>query len=312
MSDLVSVVICTYNRGDLIQGCLDSLKDQTADPSTFEVIVVDNNSSDNTLKVLENYTRLSNLRIFFEEKQGLSHARNRGLIEAKGKYIAYLDDDARAECHYVENILKLLEQFEDRVDCYGGPILPFYTTPKPAWFKDEYEARRQNWEAGILRKGQTFSGSNMIWKKSTLIGLEGFDTSYGMKGNQLLGGEETSLFDHLWDQGNPKLYYSPELIVFHWVPGFKMGIGYRLKRIFSNGLTLGRIETDNQSLSFKINYFMKHSIWSAINTGRAILHLSRHEKFQNWIIEEVGLMMIELGKVLVVIGIDPKLEQQSR
>ncbi|MGD8380729.1 MAG: glycosyltransferase, partial [Syntrophobacterales bacterium] len=93
----ISVIVCTYNRAELLGGTLRTLCHQTLDTSEYEVIVVDNNSTDNTREVVDEFCRRSsNVRYCFEPQQGLSHARNQGLQEAKGKYVAYIDDDARA------------------------------------------------------------------------------------------------------------------------------------------------------------------------------------------------------------------------
>lgn len=309
MSNLVSVVVCTYNRADLINGCLDSLAEQTAVPSSFEVLLIDNNSTDGTYQLVESYSRLTNFRVFREEKQGLSHARNRGMQEARGNYIAYLDDDARAECHYVENIHSLLEQFADTIDCFGGPILPFYTTPKPDWIKEDYEIRRNRPNAGFLTKGQTFSGSNMVWKKSVVEVLGGFNPEVGIRGDELILGEETLLFDRLWDTHKPNLYYSPDLVVYHWVPEQKMKIRYRLKRALANGLTMGKIETRNISLFRKIPFLFKHLGWSFLNMGRAVIHVGRHRRVQHWVVEEIGPVLMEFGSVLAVLRLYPNIKQ---
>lgn len=306
MTPLVSVVVCTYNREDLITGCLDSLADQTADPSSFEVLVIDNNSTDNTNHLVRNYLRLSNMRLISEPMQGLSHARNRGLREAKGDYVAYLDDDARAEPHYIENILKLLDQFSDSVDCYGGPILPFYTTEKPAWFKDEYEIRRLRTEAGFEEKGKTFSGSNMIWKKTLIEQLGRFNTEVGIRGDLLILGEETLLFDKLWDNRGARLYYSPELIVYHWVPDIKLKVRYQLKRNLATGLFYAS-RIDSQSLLFFVHYFFKNIFTVITRAFLSLFKIPFYKKWQNWVVEQLAPIMIPLGKSIWLLGFRPHL-----
>ena len=95
-SPLISVVVCTFNRADLLETSLEALDEQILESSEYEVIVVDNNSTDNTLNVVEELcNRLTSLRYCFEPNQGLSHARNRGWREAMGEYVAYIDDDCK-------------------------------------------------------------------------------------------------------------------------------------------------------------------------------------------------------------------------
>jgi len=292
---VISIVVCTYNRGDLIKGCLDSLKNQTADPSTFEVLVIDNNSTDETCQIIGNYLSLPNFRLFREDSQGLSHARNRGIRESQGTYIAYLDDDARADEHYIENLLVLLDKFSDSIDCYGGPILPFYTSPKPDWFKDQYEIRRMRPEAGFQSKGQGFSGSNMIWKRSILDALGGFNPEVGIRGDKLILGEETLLFDRLWGAHNPKLYYSPKLIVFHWVPDFKMNVMYRLTRAKATGYFIGFEATINNAKKTKEIVTSFSNLLKLIL--RSVIRFPSYKKWQNWAVETISPVAVEIGKI---------------
>mgnify|MGYP001035982078 CR=1 FL=1 len=311
MKPIISVVICTYNREDLITGCLDSLAAQTADPDKFEVIVVDNNSSDGTFGMVKNYQKIKYLRLVCETKIGLSHARNRGVAESQGDFIAFLDDDARAESHYIENALNLIDRFDSSINCFGGPIFPFYTTPKPDWFKDKYEVRRDRKEGHFLTEGQTFSGSNMIWKRDILIELGGFNPTFGMIGNQLWGGEEINLIKYLWQVGQPIFYFSPELIVYHWVPPEKLLLDYRIKRIFVTGQSTGVMETSNLNRLHKIEYFFIHLGKTIKFTIRSLIFLTRHSKIQNWIIEEMGSSILEFGKISSCINFIPKIEQRS-
>jgi glucosyl-dolichyl phosphate glucuronosyltransferase len=311
MSNLISVVVCTYNRADLIAGCLESLVEQTADVSLFEVIVVDNNSTDDTIQIVENCTHLSNLRLVKEQEQGLSYARNRGFQEAKGTYVAYLDDDARAEKHYIENIHDLINHSSTTIDCFGGPILPFYTSHKPDWFKDSYETRRLRPEAEFLKPKQSFSGSNMIWNRELLIELGGFNPEFGVKGKQLILGEETDLFNRLWKVMEPSLLFSPDLVVYHWVPSHKLKICYRVKRAFAIGQALASIETNHIIFNEKIkliSWWFKRII---IVGFKASIHVFRHQSFQNWVEEEILPVMILLGKLFGILGFQLKMLQRK-
>ena len=95
---LISTIICTYNRADVLKICLEKITLQEADPAIFEVIIIDNNSNDHTADIVKtfisNYTGQISFHYFLEKKQGLSAARNRGLKESTGMYINYIDDDA--------------------------------------------------------------------------------------------------------------------------------------------------------------------------------------------------------------------------
>ena len=90
----ISIVIPSYNRSDLLKKILDAVTEQTLSEEQFEVIVVDNNSSDDTKQVVQSYNeKIKGLKYVLETKQGACHARNRGIQEATGEYTAFLDDD---------------------------------------------------------------------------------------------------------------------------------------------------------------------------------------------------------------------------
>ena len=124
----LSVIVCTYNRRDLLAGCLESLGRQTLSPDRFEVVVVDNNSRDDTAAVVE-YCRatLPNLRYVFEPEQGLSHAIGKSPRQM-GTHLAYVDDDARVPPTYLSCVLDTLERHQP--DILGGPSTR--STPRPS------------------------------------------------------------------------------------------------------------------------------------------------------------------------------------
>src|SRR5687768_7478899 len=103
----ISVVICTYNRDKFIGEALNCLAKQTLSVDAFEIIVVDNNSTDNTVQIAKNFIATHpelNARYVLEPNRGLSFARNRGIQEAKAPIITYIDDDAEAEPGFLQSI----------------------------------------------------------------------------------------------------------------------------------------------------------------------------------------------------------------
>lgn len=236
---IISVVVCTYNRADLLPGCLESLAEQTLDKSIYEVIVVNNNSTDNAQGIAEEFAgKQPNFRVVVETKQGLSHARNRGYREAKGDYVAYIDDDARADVRWVELILDALESVKPEPVVVGGTILPWYEKKPPDWFMDDYEIRSWGDAKHFLeppRAENGFSGSNMTFRKSILEEFGGFSADYGVVGNVLRLGEETELFSRIYKK-HPLFWYDPAIQVEHLVPARNMSVSYRLKRTYAGGI----------------------------------------------------------------------------
>jgi len=305
----VSVIVCTYNRSDLLKGCLESLVQQTLSREQFEILVIDNASTDGTRELVASFTHIENIRYVFEGKPGLSHARNRGMREAKGRYLAYIDDDARAAPDWLEVAERLIHTVQPRIDCLGGPYHPFYTSNKPDWFKDEYEIRGFGNQARQLGRKEYISGANMIWAKGSLEMIGGFDVRLGVIGNQLVLGEETHAFEQVWGQKTlPVFYYSPDLIIYHWVPDFKMTVSYLLKRKFAAGQYQASQRKQNNVIANLRD--MGRQLFKLLKAGlQFILHVRQYPCWQNWMSEEGGRIAFYWGNILGNVGIRPKFSQ---
>src|SRR6478672_676832 len=131
----LSVVIATYNRGSQLRQVLDALLQQDARGVSYEVLVVDNNSRDNTAAVVE-AVRVSDqsgrIRYFFEARQGVSYARNTGIAHARAPIIAIIDDDVVPVRDWAYSVKQAMDQYPE-ADCIGGRVLPVWTRPRPSW-----------------------------------------------------------------------------------------------------------------------------------------------------------------------------------
>jgi hypothetical protein len=159
---------------------------------------------------------------------------------AQGEYVAFLDDDAKASTNWIEVLLGIVS--EHHPDIVGGPIYPYYTTPKPEWFKDEYEIRIHQKETGWMRSG-FISGSNLVIRRALLEEISGFDTRYGMSGGELAYGEDTEFVKRARKAGK-SIYYSLDLAVLHHVPHQKMDVLYAMNAAFRRGLTTHSLWSD--------------------------------------------------------------------
>ncbi len=301
----LSVVICTYNRADILRGSIESLLNQTGATGTFEILVVDNNSTDDTAAVARRYATDHGIRYIFEPAQGLAHARNRGYAEARGEYVAYLDDDARADPVWIAGIHKIIQQSDRRPIGIGGPIYPYYLSEKPDWFLDEYEIRTWGDAPRFLEKGEFFSGSNMVFSREVLARFGGFDTDLGVKGDTLNLGEETRLFNKIWDGflEHELFYYSPALKVYHLVPADKMNLHYFFKRRFMVGQSsLHSIFSPLDGYK-KVNLTVGFSAFILYKSLVAVLKLPLYRSFHTWVIECMNPVIVGLGLVCACLGI---------
>ncbi len=258
MMPQLSIVICTYNRAALLGKALHSLTTQTLSVTQFEIIVVDNNSHDDTEAVCatfaEQHPELS-FRCVLETKQGLSHARNGGFAAAQAEYVTYLDDDAIAAPDFAEKIVGAFQTVQPTPLVVGGPIHPWYDHEPPRWFVDEFEMRSWGDTAGFPQVKHIpygFSGSNISFPKTLLARYGGFSAQFGMSGAQIKVGEESDLCYRIW-QGegswpNRIFWYSPDIVVQHLATRKNTQIAYRLRRVRASGLANAAIERRTPTL----------------------------------------------------------------
>lgn len=230
----LSIVICTYNRAFIVTECIDSLLHQSASTELYEIIIVNNNSTDATPQIAESYARkYDHIRTVTETEQGLSHARNRGVVEAKGEWVAYLDDDAKAAPNWIERILYIVDHYP--FDCFGGIYLPWYRDGKPRWYKDEYGSNTHIYDkTGILPQNCYFSGGNSVFRKAMLQAADGFSGKLGMKGKKIFYGEENLMQLNLRQLGHT-IGFDPELIIYHYVPFYKQSVFWFYKSAYQSG-----------------------------------------------------------------------------
>jgi len=246
---LVSVVVCTYNRASLLKNCLRSLEKQTADIKLYEIIAVDNNSTDNTKEIIKDFIKnRTNVRTIVEKIQGRSQARNRGWNDAKGKYVAYIDDDAIAESDWIKQIILFVNK-NPKINVFGGPYSRFSLKPIPTWIPDNYFILNLGNKIKILNsENEWLSGSNMILSRSVFNRYGGFNTKFGGKGDKIIYGEETELLARLKKNEEP-VFYVPSIRIKHLVADNKQSLWWLLKSDFLHSFSTCLIKKP------KLNFF---------------------------------------------------------
>jgi len=256
----ISVAVCTYNRADVLPKCLESLADQSASSELFEVLIIDNNSTDDTKRIALDFCKNhNNFKYIFEEKQGLSHARNRAIEEAKGEYLAYIDDDAITDKEWLKKIGSVIQNNKNIV-AFGGPIYPWYNKEKPKWFKDEFATHsygKQHFQLTEQNCPFGLSGSNMIFKKEILNKYNGFSAEYGMNGDKIAFGEESFLFNKML-KNDENIQYFPGIFVYHLVSEKSYSLKEVFKRSIQNGKAIAQIRG---SKLLSIDFIKKFSMF---------------------------------------------------
>ena len=129
----ISVVMSTYNRCHLLDKDISALLNQKTDGLRYEVLIVDNNSTDNTAEKVASYARQDGrIRYLFEGRQGVAYGRNTGIRAAQADLIAFCDDDVYVAANWVESMYQALNRYPD-AEFVGGKVVPVWTKPPPAW-----------------------------------------------------------------------------------------------------------------------------------------------------------------------------------
>ena len=258
----ISVLVCTYNRAERLRRMLKSLREVIVpDDSSCEVILVDNNSDDDTRFVFKEFEKHYELKIkyVFEEKRGISHARNRGIKEARGEIIAFTDDDVIVDKYWIQNIEKAFKEHDD-VACVGGKILPIWEISRPKWLKPNL----YNY-LGLLDHGNSVSymdspciwGANFAVKSEMFKKYGPFDSHLGRIPRKLYSGEETEFLQRLLNAKEIILYH-PLSIIYHCVSADKISKRYFRKWRFDDGELRGILMKD-------MKYFNLFNIQSLTN-----------------------------------------------
>ena len=241
----ISIVICTQNRADLLADLLQTLCEQDLSIAFYEIIVVDNDSKDITRLVAEDFChKYDNARYCVELQHGLSYARNRGWLEAKGEYVAYVDDDCKLPPHWLTVAKEVIDQIAPAI--FGGPTYPFYNSQKPYWWKDDYGILEHSQSPRSLNQSEFLIGCNFFVRRSVLKDMCGFDVTLGMCDKKLGYGEESELQRRLRSTMTDEIvYYDPKLFVYHLVRPEQMSLRWNLKSRFVGGRYSNYVFNDN-------------------------------------------------------------------
>lgn len=221
----ISVVICTYNRCNDLPFALDSVLAQR-DAPPYEVIVVDNNSTDATAAVVD-VRRAANphLRYVFEPAPGLPRARNAGILSARSPIIAFTDDDIVVADSWVRSVYRAFLQYPN-ADCVGGPVLPRWPpSGRPTWFSEVQTAPLALQDKGqrpvfVHRQNAApcLIGANFAFRKSAFAKSGLFDPAYTRT-------QDRELQLRLWKAGGLGVYV-PDIVSYVDIPAERLTKGY--------------------------------------------------------------------------------------
>ena len=233
---MVSVVICTHNRVSDLREVVDDLLEQTYDD--YEILVVDNASTDETAEYVQEKMKVApRIRYSRECQQGLSHARNRGIREAKGDIVAYVDDDCRVPPGWISALVSAYR--ETQADAVGGPA-------KPKWENSPSKLTLMLFRLGLIpgtynrgtvrHETDWIVGCNMSFQRTVFDQIDGFRTDVGRMGHRQLSGEEVDLCTRMV-QARLGIIYDPAAWVWHKIGRERQSLSFVLRGAFWNGVS---------------------------------------------------------------------------
>jgi glycosyltransferase involved in cell wall biosynthesis len=236
----ISAIICTHNRDRYLGLAIDSLLAQDLD--NFEILVIDNASTDTTKAVVEARLGDPRLRYVYESTLGLSTARNRGAQESQAAILAYLDDDAIATPTWLSTLVAAYAQ-DDKLAIAGGKVTLIWTdgiTP-PTWLSDSLAGNLGAYDLGetltyIEQPGLTPRGLNYSIRRDFLDSVGGFDPKLGRVGTNLLSNEELQMTE-LALQRDWQVAYLPTALVAHHVSPERVKRSWFLDRGWWQGIS---------------------------------------------------------------------------
>ena len=257
----LSICVCTYNRAHILPYCLDSLTKLKIPPGCEAyILVIDNNSRDNTEDVVNSFAQQSQIDIlyFHESQQGLSAARNRAIKEAYGDYIGFLDDECVVPSDWLKILVADIEEFAPPIigGPYIGALLPGTTPPK--WFKTEYGNAYfldDDFKRGYQKDFRASAGNMLLHRR--VCEKQQFDPNFGVNGEELKFGEEIDLQERFLSENvGAMIFYEPRIEVAHFILPKKMSLSYRVRREMELGAC--HYKVGSAVLSFELTRVLAH------------------------------------------------------
>jgi len=244
----VSVVICTHNRARDLERALESLAHQVGATFPWEIIVVDNASTDHTPLVVARWKHELPVGRVVESRPGLCHARNTGWQNARSDVIAYLDDDALADPDWLTVIRARFDERDATLGCIGGKVDPIWEAPRPAWLSDQVAAGLTivNWSDRTRTitdlQEVWLVGANIAFRRDALVASGGFHPALDRSGTRLLSSGDVYLTKRILELGY-ECEYHPAMRVRHRVPGNRLTQQWFRRRFFWQGVSNAIMET---------------------------------------------------------------------
>ncbi|MCW5548777.1 MAG: glycosyltransferase family 2 protein [Opitutaceae bacterium] len=231
----VTVIICTYNRADLLRQTLAGVAQQDYPAGELEVLVIDNNSRDATPAVVAEFAGTPHPpRHVRETAQGLDHARNRGLAEARGDILLFADDDILVEPDWVRQMAAPFAGDDvHRIGCVGGEVVPVFPDGLPDWIREWHAPLAFRQDAGPVPPPHSPMGANFAFPRRVFEKVGPFAAGLDRKGAALFGGGDAEMVRRVRAAGY-EVWFAPAAKVLHQMPASRTTFRYAARHAFDS------------------------------------------------------------------------------
>jgi len=273
----VTIAIPTYNRAKLLAQTLDGLTRQDYPADRLEILVIDNNSPDDTPGTVAAYQSAPHPpRHVLETRQGANHARNRALAEARGEIIVYGDDDILMESGWLR---ELMQPFANDPECcigaVAGEVEPIFPDGCPDWVRSFHGLQALRPDMGPTADHQVPMSANLAFRRDALRETGGWDINLGRKGKRVFGGEENGPIRRLRKAGYT-VWFAPAARVQHQMPAARTTLRYVKRHAFDSACSrvVGRVNVDREEGRSSVGYLLSRfvgNLFKALGFGLVAL-----------------------------------------
>ena len=232
---LLTVAIPTYNRADFLRQTLAGIALQVFTRGPFEVLVIDNNSTDHTRAVVAEFAGADPApRHVFETRQGLDHARNRAITEARGEVIVFADDDILMRPDWLAQLAApLLADSSRRIGAVGGEVTPVFPDGRPDWVAPWHGPLAFRADAGPLESRHSPMGANLAFPRWVFDKLGAFHTALDRAAGNYFSGGDSEMIRRVRAAGL-EVWFAPAAAVEHQMPASRTTFRYAARHAFDS------------------------------------------------------------------------------
>jgi glycosyltransferase involved in cell wall biosynthesis len=268
----VTVAIPTYNRADFLRQTLTGIAGQQFPRDHFEVLVIDNNSRDHTRAVVEEFAQVRPAPRYLQEaRQGLDHARNRAIAEARGDIILFADDDILVRPDWIaQMVVPLLADHSRRIGAVGGEVIPVFPDGLPEWVREWHAPLAFRNDTGPLDAKHSPMGANLAFPKWVFEELGLFHTALDRAAGNYFSGGDSEMIRRVRQAGY-EVWFASAAAVEHQMPSNRTTFRYAARHAFDSARS--RV-IDRASQPHAIAYFTGRIIANSLKAlGYALVAL---------------------------------------